>query len=227
MAGEVEQERNTDDQLRESNVRVIDDPETLRLIADPLRLRLLELLRAQPRTVTELADLLDVQRTKLYYHVKLLEAHDLIAVDRTRVVSGITEKRYRVTAYQLSVDKALLGAPDSGQEPLDLLLSFILGEAAADIRRAVRAGLIDLDRTQEDAIGPRRLVIGRSWYRLTPADVEVFEAAYEEFRAKIADLQGGFDPRPEADPGGGPDALLYEWLVAFYPIVSPDDEAEQ
>src|SRR5687768_7910305 len=86
-------------------IRVIDDPEVLRIVADPMRLRILELLRQQPRTVKELAVLLDVARTRLYYHVKLLLEHDLIVVDDTRVVSGITESRYRVTAFRLSVDK--------------------------------------------------------------------------------------------------------------------------
>jgi DNA-binding transcriptional ArsR family regulator len=217
---------DADDRFRESNVRVIADPETLRLIADPLRLRLLELLREQPRTVTELASLVGVRRTKLYYHIKLLEAHDLIAVDETKVVSGITEKRYRVTAYQLSVDKALLGAANAGREPLDMLLSFILGEAAADIRRAVQAGLIDLDRTQEDIIAPRRLMIGRSWYRLAPDDVEHFSAAYGEFREKLAGLQG-FEPQPGPDLEENPDAPLYEWLVGFYPIVTPGMEPDE
>ena len=60
-----------------ADIRVLTDPDTVRLIADPMRLRLLELLRQRSRTVTELAELLDVPRTRLYYHVKLLEAHDL------------------------------------------------------------------------------------------------------------------------------------------------------
>lgn len=42
-----------------NGIRVLRDPEVLRLIADPLRLRMLELLRQEPRTVTELASLLD------------------------------------------------------------------------------------------------------------------------------------------------------------------------
>ena len=71
-------------------IRVVRNPETLRLIADPLRLRLLELLRREPRTVTELAELLEMPRTNLYYHIGLLEKHDLVQVAESRVVSGIT-----------------------------------------------------------------------------------------------------------------------------------------
>ncbi|MGN6032657.1 MAG: ArsR/SmtB family transcription factor [Thermomicrobiales bacterium] len=204
----------------QGDIRIIDDPETLRLIADPLRLRLLELIRQHPRTVTELADLLDVQRTRLYYHVKLLESHDLIAVDETRVVSGLTEKRYRVTAYRLAVDKTLLGVPGSGDAPLDVLLSVVLDEVASEIRRSVQSGLIDLDRTRAEAPHPRGLVLGRSWYRLTPQQVEEFGEKYEAF---IEEFESSRDvsPLPSHAAGRRDGTPLYEWLIAFFPIVPP------
>lgn len=204
-------------------IHVIDDPETLRLIADPLRLRLLELIRQHPRTVTELADLLDAPRTRLYYHVKLLESHGLITVDQTRVVSGLTEKRYRVTAYRLSVDKSLIGVPDSGSAPLDVLLSVILDETAAEIRRSVDSGLIDLDRTRAEAPHPRGLVLGRSWYRLTPQQVAEFRDKYLAF---IEDFESNKDVSPPPlQPSGRNDdeTALYEWLIAFFPIVPPEN----
>ncbi|MGC4191332.1 MAG: helix-turn-helix domain-containing protein [Thermomicrobiales bacterium] len=199
--------------------RVIDDPETLRLIADPMRLRMLELIRQQPRTVTELADLLDVQRTRLYYHVKLLESHELIVVDDTRIVSGLTEKRYRVTAHRLAVDKTLLGVPDTGNAPLDVFLSVVLDEVASEIRRSVQSGLIDLDRTQEDVPHPRGLVLGRSWFRLTPERVAEFRDRYDTFIKDFAREK----QLPAAPADGDTASALYEWLVAFFPIVSPTD----
>ncbi|MGB3328273.1 MAG: winged helix-turn-helix domain-containing protein [Thermomicrobiales bacterium] len=198
------------------DIRFIDDPETLRLIADPLRLRLLELIRQQPRTVTELAEELGVQRTSLYYHIKLLESHNLIVVDTTRVVSGLTEKRYRLAAYRLTVDKTLLGAPGSGNAPLDVFLSVVLDEVAAEIRRSVQSGLIDLDRTREDEPHPRGLVLGRSWYRFTPDQVAAFRDRYNTFITAIeAELT-----TPPADPAAD-DTALYEWLIAFFPTVPP------
>jgi len=201
--------------------RVIDDPETLRLIADPLRLRMLELLRQEPRTVTELAEILEVNRTKLYYHVKLLEAHDLIAVDETRIVSGITEKRYRVTAYRFSVDKSMLGASGSGDAPLDVYLSMVLDEVATEIRRSVRSGLIDLEHTHEDVIAPRRVMIGRQWYWLTDEDVARFQERYEAALVAFDEKQV---PLADADAASAQTegAVLYEWLTAFYPVVPPD-----
>ncbi|MGI8406726.1 MAG: ArsR/SmtB family transcription factor, partial [Thermomicrobiales bacterium] len=189
---------------------------------------LLELLRQEPRTVTELAELLDVQRTKLYYHVKLLEAHDLIVVDETRLVSGIPEKRYRVTAYRLSVDKTILGAPGSGDAPLDVYLSMVLDEVATEIRRSVRSGLIDLEFTHEDVIAPRRVTMGRRWFQFSEADVE-------EFRRRYAELSREFEDRAVGNRGGNADefaaresdASIYEWLIGFYPVVPPEGGSEQ
>ena len=208
-----------------NEMRVLDDPEVLRLIADPLRLRILELLRQAPRTVTELAELLDVARTRLYYHVRLLESHDLIAVAETHVVSGITEKRYRVTAYRLSVDKSLLGGLGSDQAPLEVYLSVVLDEVATEIRRAVDAGLIDFDGTGEDAIQPRRMMVGRNWYRFTDAQLEEFWQRYREFYRGFVD-QSLNGPGAAVSDETEPDAKLYEWLIGFYPIVPPDAGGE-
>lgn len=204
-------------------IRVISDPETLRLIADPLRLRLLELLRRSPRTVTELAEVLELPRTNLYYHVRLLAEHDLIVVDDTREVSGITEKRYRAAAYRLSVRKALLGTGDHSQTPLDVYLSFVLDEVAGEIRRAVDAGLIEFEGVDEDQIAPNRLMLGRSWFHFSHDDVIRFGSALDMLFAQF-EPQRAFEPsEPEqvGPPPAPPGAALYEFLSAFYPVVPP------
>lgn len=202
-------------------IRVLSDPNVLRLIADPLRLQMLELLRQEPRTVTELATVLDRPRTNLYYHVKLLESHDLVVVESSEVVSGITEKRYRATAYRLTVDKSLLGTQAGDDSPLDAYLSFVLDEVAGEIRRAVAAGLIALDETKADSIAPNRLVVGRKWYRFSDDEVH-------EFNRRLSELQEAFEDRAvfgmhSDDTGGGSGRQLYEWLIGFYPVLPPDD----
>ncbi len=206
-------------------IRVLRDPEVLRLIADPLRLRMLELLRQQPRTVTELATLLDTPRTKLYYHIKLLETHDLVTVVESRLVSGIVEKRYRATAYRLTVDKSLLGTGANDGSPLEVYLSFILDEVAGEIRRAVDTGLVDLDATHEDAIAPRRLVVGRKWYRFSDEEVSDFRRQVNELHAAFADRAVFGTHGKEEDPE--PDRQLYEWLIGFYPVLPPENPTDE
>ena len=215
----------------EPGIRVLDDPEVLRLIADPLRLRILELLRQEPRTVTELAELLGVARTRLYYHVRLLESHDLVAVAETRFAAGITEKRYRVTAYRLSVDRSLLGGAAGGGDPLDVLLSVILDEVAGEIRRSIASGLIDIEGGGDTGIAPRRLLIGRSWFRLTDEEVAELDRRYQElwtpFLDQEVDLAGqpaADDPDPAVSGRTSEDRRLYEWLIGFYPVAEPSGE---
>lgn len=72
---------------------MIEDAETLRVLADPLRLRIRELM-VRPCTVKQVAAVLGIAPTKLYYHINLLEKHKLIVVVAARVVSGIIEKQY-------------------------------------------------------------------------------------------------------------------------------------
>ena len=119
-------------------VFLIDNLETLKVVADPLRLKILELLRGEPRTVKQIAADLKTPIKKLYYHVNLLEEHGLIRITSTRVVSGILEKQYRVTAYRLSVERALLSptAP-AGDEGLEAYLSLILDHAKSEIKKGV------------------------------------------------------------------------------------------
>src|SRR5947208_901637 len=79
--------------------RTVTDLETLRLLADPLRLSILGAFpsgtaKRLPMSVKEIADKIDEGQTKLYRHVKKLEDAGLLRVAETRVVSGIIEKRY-------------------------------------------------------------------------------------------------------------------------------------
>src|SRR6266513_2118828 len=77
---------------------VVSNFDTLKVVADPTRLRILEVLIEQPLTVKQVARKLEIAPTKLYYHVNLLEEHGLLTVTASRVVSGIIEKQYRTTA---------------------------------------------------------------------------------------------------------------------------------
>ena len=201
---------------------MIDDLETLRLLTQPLRLRLLETLRtgAAPMTVKELAQALGMPPTRLYHHVNLLAERGLIRVASTRIVSGITEKRYAATASRVGVDRSLL-TPAAGAEAnratLDVLLSVILDEVRSEIVRSVERGLIDLALTGEDKIGPRRLVLGRKWFRLTDAEAkdlgERLLAATEHSADRVVDPG-------QAEPSVDDEARFYELLIGFYPAVS-------
>src|SRR5580698_2917994 len=78
-------------------VRTVDSVAALKAMADPTRLAILAALmrtRDLPvMSVKELAAELGEPQTKLYRHVRQLEAAGLIRVASTRMVSGILEQR--------------------------------------------------------------------------------------------------------------------------------------
>ncbi len=92
----------------EEEIRIT-DLETLKVISDPLRVQILEHIGLVSdagglTTVKLLAEELDIPTTKLYYHINLLEKHRLIQVAETRVVSGIIEKHYQISAKKIRAD---------------------------------------------------------------------------------------------------------------------------
>ena len=208
----------TEPRPHSDSVRVIDDLDTLRLLTQPVRLKIVEALRSAPGplSVKELAVALRTTQTKLYYHVNLLEGADLIRVAATRLVSGIVEKRYAAATYRLSVDRTLLPPAASGDDGLEVLLSIILDQVRTEIRRSVAAGLIDLDTWRGHDRRPNSLVLGRKWLLLTPEQLAEFHRRLDE----VLQAYEGRDPMPPevlADVPTG--SQLYELLLGFYPVV--------
>lgn len=212
-------EQDTDQpQLWPRDVHVINNLETLKVVADPLRLRILALLRREPATAKQIAQELDTQIKKLYYHLGLLEEHALIRVRSTRLVSGILEKQYEPTAYRLSVERELLSplAPTApAVERLDVFLSFVLDHARAEIKKSIAAGLIDTTASSLDEGG---LNIGRFWMRLTPAQHGEWEQRIKQLQLEYAAQQATPDD---------PEARYYEFLLGVYPVIAPPAPSEE
>ena len=107
---------------------VISDLETLKLLSNPLRLQILERIELANRhgdlvSAKQLANWLSQSQTKMYYHINLLEVHGLIEVAETELVSGIPEKRYRVTAGRISVAEDIFLQNISPEELSETVLS--------------------------------------------------------------------------------------------------------
>jgi hypothetical protein len=187
--------------------------ETVRVLADPLRLRLIEAMATQldhAWSVKELAKALREPPTKLYYHVNMLEEHGLLIVTGSQLVSGILEKRYQLVAASIGVDRALLTAGDTGVgEALHGILTTIFSTAEEDITAAIRAGVASLHAGHE---GEReRIVLSKSVDLMTPERAELF-------RERLQALMAEFDTPPgDADPERK-DRSPYGFVVAFYPM---------
>ena len=126
--------------------RVISDVETLKAISDPVRLRILETMVTaadQAWTVKRLAKALDTNPTKLYHHINILEERDLIRIAGTRVVSGIIETSYRISALSIRLDRALLsGAGADVRSSVHDVLAVVFDSVRDEIEQGFSSGVI-------------------------------------------------------------------------------------
>jgi DNA-binding transcriptional ArsR family regulator len=192
---------------------VVNDLDTLRVLADPLRIQIIELVTHEPRTFNKIAAVLDMPPTKLYYHVKLLEERMLIRVVDTHIVSGIVEKQYQAAALSYHVNKALFSPTSpSGLEGLDLMLHGLFEDTRTDIEESVAGGAIDVTAS-EDNDNPinRTLMIARNTLHLMPEQAEEF---YRRLRALIREYLS------EDEKLSGTEQT-YGLLVTLYPTTRP------
>jgi DNA-binding transcriptional ArsR family regulator len=176
-------------------VRTVDDVAALKAMADPTRLAILAALmrtRDLPvMSVKELAAELGEPQTKLYRHVRQLEAAGLIRVASTRMVSGILEQRYQACQQYLKLGHGVVAEnADDSEEVMRVALDRYRDGFFA----AFRAG-----RLPAGDVPP-----GES-YR-TPlvfmSDLKVSPARATELRAKLQEVIDSFEDEQAEDPAG-------------------------
>ncbi len=201
---------------------VIDNLETLKVLADPLRLNIVEYLR-EPSTVKEVAEKIDRPPTKLYYHFNLLEKHNIIKMVDTRLVSGIVEKHYQAAAFRYRLARGLLSPKDEQfDENLEVMLNGIFRSAFEDVRESFIKGSIGIPEDDDDPQTPphRRMVLQQSRASLAPERAEEF---YEKLRGLLDEY--GFTQR-DIDTAA-PDKRLYKLTLLLHPSSrdGKDDQA--
>lgn len=195
--------------------RIVQDVETLKALADPVRLAILDLAMTDPQrswTAKELATAIQVPPKKIYYHLGLLEQRGLLQVRDTAVVNGIIEKHYG--AAQQSITFQHGGASPNGGpqdispeavEEMGELVNTLFDEARATIVEGLRSGRAVLHR---DAPDDKRLLVSYSTATMTPERAGEFRT---NLRALIDEFQ------VENKPG----APRYDMLITIGPHSSP------
>jgi len=156
-------------------------------------------------TAKELAEQLRTKQTALYHHLNLLEERGFIEVAETRVVSGIVEKRYRVTAVSFRVERSLLAG--GGSDAMGEVLDTLFDKARTEIMAGQRAGLVDLGAESHEQ---RRMALWSTHARLSPASARKVTRLVERLAA-MDDLE---------DPNG----TDYGLVVAFYPRAGDSED---
>ncbi|MEU7019289.1 helix-turn-helix domain-containing protein [Streptomyces sp. NPDC046203] len=221
-------------------VREVDDVETLKALSDPLRLAILRTMMSDVQAshrVKDIARLLDQPTTKLYRHIKVLEAAGLIRVAQTRMVSGIQESQYQVAQFALRLSRDLLAAPDHADDLADafaatlndfrdrLVRDVISGRFQPESKQETGAGGVAgpeagdgavpgqeaAEGERPDPLGPMVVALDR---RLTP------ERAVE-FRSRLSALMEEFN-RPDDEENA---TVPVEFLLMFWAPREPSGES--
>ncbi|MBN1677191.1 MAG: winged helix-turn-helix transcriptional regulator [Candidatus Thermoplasmatota archaeon] len=79
-------------------VKLIKDPQSFNLLADDTRRRMIHLLRAKERTVSQIAEELGLTPQAIYHHIRKMKEGDLVEVAKEERVDHFIETYYRATA---------------------------------------------------------------------------------------------------------------------------------
>jgi DNA-binding transcriptional ArsR family regulator len=113
----------------------------IKVLADPLRIRILELL-GEERTTKQVADILGEPPTRLYHHVAALERVGLVRLARTGQSRGAVEKYYVAVAKAFSGELRLSSSPAGAKaiEATHGIAVQVLENTAADLRTLLESG---------------------------------------------------------------------------------------
>ena len=176
----------------------LDDLDLLAEATHPIRGAILRRLKS-PRSVADLADLLDAPITRLYHHVNRLTDLGLIRVVAVRRVGAATERRYQVAAKSFHVDEELLTSTDPRE--LSIALSSLFDVAKLGFQRYIEAG----------GMGAAPLDEERS--TLSLGEVHLSDARRRELMAELTELVRRYPSDVDEDDPDGSHVTLF---VAAY-----------
>jgi len=173
-------------------VRLVEDIDTLRAMADPTRMAILSALTrpGDPvMSVKEIAAELGEPQTKLYRHVRQLLAAGLIRVAATRMVSGIMEHQYQTSQHSLKLGPGIV------HDHMD--------EADATFQVVIERFCDGLSAAYSESRSKPVFVLSES--RLSPAKAD-------ELQSRLQDIMDWLNQTPE-DPNGVPVSVLLGFYI--------------
>ena len=171
--------------------------EQVRLLTDPLKLRLIQAFAEKARTTKQAAAELGESVTKLYRHVDALHDAGLLVIAEEKQKRGTIERTFRAVARRFEVDQSLFGE-QMGEEGT---------KAARDMLRVVEAEILDaLARPCDDA--NKKQIIMRVRRKASPAQIAELRKSLTEWCELVEQDSDCSDD----------DAEEFGALIAFYPI---------
>jgi DNA-binding transcriptional ArsR family regulator len=204
------------EEFKPAPVMMVEDLETLKILADPMRNQILEILAPGKLTINQMAKKLGLSPSKLYYHINLLEKYGLIKEVDSIVKANIIEKVYWVSAYECKMDHNLCNfSTPEGQESVMTVMVTPIDSTREDMMRSLEARATALNQGAKEH--PRDVVIYRELRKMS-------DQAADEFTKRIKEVLDDFEDYEEH--GDSEDIHVRALTVAFYPsfYYEPDDE---
>jgi DNA-binding transcriptional ArsR family regulator len=189
------------------------DLDQIRVLADPLRIRILEAF-CEERTTKQVADLLGEKPTKLYHHVDALERVGLIELSRTRQNRGTLEKYYLAVARTFQTDSRAFrpGAKGGGEK------GAVFRQMVSTIFDTTSAELADLASLVGSVEGAAKGI--KEEGILSFLEVRASKAQLKEIRGKLQEIVNSLPAVTErtAASGDDPGQGRYRLTLAYYPL---------
>ena len=188
-------------------VMMVEDLETLKILADPMRNQILEILAPEKLTINQMAKKLGLSPSKLYYHINLLEKYGLIQVVDSIVKANIIEKVYWISAYECKMDDNLCNfSTPEGQESTMTAMVTPIDSTREDMMRSLEARASALNQGAEEH--PREVVIFRELRKMDDQEADAFAERIKEVLEDFESFEGD---------GESEDIHVRALTVAFYP----------
>ena len=175
----------------------IRDLETVRLLSDPLKLRLLQAFADSAKTTKQVAAELGENVTKLYRHVDALHDSGLLEVVEERQKRGTIERTFQAVAQRFEADYSLFNDAD-GDEGADV---------AREMLRVSESEILNVLANAQDN-DEEQAIIMRIRGKATPEKIA-------ELRSTLKDW---LDSVPTCDESPAEDAREIGGVIAFYEI---------
>ncbi|MBZ0269976.1 helix-turn-helix domain-containing protein [bacterium] len=207
--GGKDEDRESVPQRPTREVMILTELDQIKILADPLRIRILEEL-SEERTTKQVAERIGEKPTKLYHHVDALERVGLIRPTRTRQNRGTLEKYFVAVARRFEADSRVFASADAPSDEekgaLRAMISTIFDTTAGELTSAVESGR-GVETLERDGI-------------VSFLEVRAGKKRIEELRDRLRSvITESTSPDDEGDEDG--EGERFRLTLAFFPLEKP------
>ncbi len=157
---------------------LIDNLDALRMLLDPVQIRLIRALQERPRSLDELASAMNIPPGRALHYVRRLVEAGVASI----VEPAVESPRYMLRARVFLLDRRMFNPSSAQRQPAIETVSYLICDATrADFEHSIRAGVVDLEKPfpSEDSLMARRIFYSMTAERARWFQIQLRELLYE------------------------------------------------